>query len=86
MVKYDELIKGKYYEVIYKRDFNGDRKNIYIVQAKTDRVVNVLFRNGIPHEVSGMVRGAASILEVTEEYAMSHIKNKNFAHLLKKER
>jgi hypothetical protein len=66
MIKPNELIEGRYYEVKY-----GHRT--YIVKAIDDDTVKVIWRNGVRARDghTGSIRSATSIVEIPRAFAIT---------------
>lgn len=69
MILPDELVKGCYYEVIYRAPTKSGF-NLYLVEAKSDTQVKVHFINGVPSHLEGGINGAKSIRLVSKEYVL----------------
>ena len=67
MIQPDELVKGCYYEVIY-RVGNGRSYSTYLVEATSRTQVKVHWLNGVRSYLAGGISDAESIRLVTKGY------------------
>jgi hypothetical protein len=61
--------KGHYYEVVFHQD--TPRESIYLCIGLGPSEVTSFFRNGKEHEISGLVTGADSVVEIPKYHALN---------------
>ena len=69
MIQPDELVKGCYYEVLYRGNTETGF-NTYLVEATSTEYVKVHFLNGVKSNLDGGINGATSIRLVSKEYVL----------------